>query len=212
MDAHRSPCDELRHLPVVVIDRIPALPLVRRIAQQGIAKLPEPARSARPPFAGPRPEAHSADLGGRRAAAAAAIAVSAAAAAAAAAATAVRGEHERKERRVKLSPAAVGGGGGANGGGGGSACAQAEGCWVFLSVLFPPGRAAWQAYATHTRRDDPGLDAPPEEASLFFKARTADGLPLPSAQQGGGADCLLHALLPTKVASPFAGHVQAADL
>mgnify|MGYP004183592379 CR=1 FL=1 len=91
---------------------------------------------------------------------------------------------------------------------GGSACAQAEGCWVFLSVLFPPGRAAWQAYATHTRRDDPGLDAPPEEASLFFKARPADGLPLPS----GGADCLLHALLPTKVASPFAGHVQAADL
>ena len=100
------------------------------------------------------------------------------------------------------------GGGGGGGGGGGSACAQAEGCWVFLSVLFPPGRAAWQAYATHTRRDDPGLDAPPEEASLFFKARPADGLPLPS----GGADCLLHALLPTKVASPFAGHVQAADL
>lgn len=96
---------------------------------------------------------------------------------------------------------------GNGGGGGGSACAQAEGCWVFLSVLFPPGRAAWQAYATHTRRDDPGLDAPPEEASLFFKGRPADGLPLPS----GGVDCLLHALLPTKVASPFAGHVQAAD-
>jgi len=101
------------------------------------------------------------------------------------------------------------GNGGGGGGGGNSACAQAEGCWVFLSVFFPPGRAAWQAYATHTRRDDPGLDAPPEEASLFFKARPVDGLPLPSAQ---GAECLLHALLPTKVASPFAGHVQAADL
>ena len=97
-----------------------------------------------------------------------------------------------------------GGSGGSGGGGGGSGCAQAEGCWVFLSVFFPPGRAAWQAYATHTRRDEPGLDAPLEEASLFFKARPADGLPLPS----GGASDLLHALLPTKVASPFAGHVQ----
>jgi hypothetical protein len=98
-----------------------------------------------------------------------------------------------------------GGNGGSGGGGGGSGCAQAEGCWIFLSVFFPPGRAAWQAYATHTRRDEPGLDAPLEEASLFFKARPADGLPLPS----GG---VLHALLPTKVASPFAGHVQAAGL
>eukprot|EP00964_Phaeocystis_antarctica_P086438 scaffold54737_cov66-Phaeocystis_antarctica.AAC.2 len=112
MDARRSPCDELRHLPVVVIDRVPALMLVRRVAQQGIAKLPEAARCAWPPLAGPRPEAHPADLGGRRASAATATA-----AAAAAATAAVRGEHERKERRVKLSPAAVGGGGGAGGGG-----------------------------------------------------------------------------------------------
>ena len=69
MDARRGPCDELRHLPIFVIDRIPALPLVRRVAQQGIAKLPEAARCARSPLAGPRPEAHPADLGGRRAAA-----------------------------------------------------------------------------------------------------------------------------------------------
>ena len=54
MDARRGPCDELRYLPIFVIDRVPALPLVRRVAQQGIAKLPEAARCARPPLAGPR--------------------------------------------------------------------------------------------------------------------------------------------------------------
>ena len=51
MDARRGPCDELCHLPIFVIDRVPALPLVRRVAQQGIAKLPEAARCARPPLA-----------------------------------------------------------------------------------------------------------------------------------------------------------------
>ena len=59
MDARRGPCDELRYLPIFVIDRVPALPLVRRVAQRraspscqkppGVRGRPSPAHARMPP-------------------------------------------------------------------------------------------------------------------------------------------------------------------
>ena len=101
--------------------------------------------------------------------------------------------------------------GGADRGARGGGCAAAAGVWFFLSVRFRPGREAWRAYCTHTRRDEPPQGAAAEEEASLFFAADATGLPC-GGGSGDSALGLVHALLPTKVKAPGAAHLQAAWL
>eukprot|EP00965_Chrysotila_dentata_P162628 5369794-Pleurochrysis_carterae.AAC.1 len=99
--------------------------------------------------------------------------------------------------------------------------------WLFLTVRYTPGAAAWAAYGAHTRRDPKPLiaEGATEEIALFFRA-TAEGLPAPQAaalqrqqqsdhagrreaQRARESDAcgVLHALLPTRLQLPFRAHV-----
>lgn len=73
--------------------------------------------------------------------------------------------------------------------------------WVFLTKSYAPGGPAREAYALHTKKRLPEDSSHMEEVALFFRLDES-GSPL--AEEG-----VVHSVLPTKLALPFAAHVQA---
>ena len=99
--------------------------------------------------------------------------------------------------------------------------------WAFLSDTFSPGSAARQTYELHTKKTTSGV-AMRESVYIFFRMSSVDGSPIPPRYSTGkqnqrprktsssGAGALpenvgrgrIHAVLPTKLATPFGFHVQ----